>query len=98
MARYQHLPIWVAANRLVRVLELAVRQFPRYHKYTLGSDLRQQAIKVCRLIIRANESRERRALILEQLCLTVEDLKLLIQLAKEIKAFASFKQFQEAAE
>ena len=30
--------------------------------------------------------------------LAAEDLKVLIQLAKEVKAFASFKQFQEAAE
>jgi hypothetical protein len=33
MARYDHLPIW----------KDAVRRFPRYHKYALGSDLRRQA-------------------------------------------------------
>ena len=69
MAQYQHLPIWSAANRLLIVLELAVRGFPRYHKYTLGSDLRRQALQVCRLIIRANAARAQRAAVLEQLVL-----------------------------
>jgi len=46
MARYQHLPIWRDANRLLPVVEQAVRSFPRYHKYTLGSDLRNQAMAI----------------------------------------------------
>jgi len=98
MARYQHLPIWHDANRLLIVIEEAVRQFPRYHKYTLGADLRRQAMNVCRRIIRANSLRQGREQQLEQLVLAVEDLKVLLQLGKEVQAFASFKQFQEAAE
>ena len=34
-------------------LEHAVRQFPRYHKYTLGSELRQTAQRLCRLVAHA---------------------------------------------
>ena len=97
MARYEHLPIWRDAVRLVVLIEEAVRRFPRYHKYALGSDLRRQALGVCRLIIRANNARQRRDQQIERLVLAVEDLKVQIQLAKEVKAFASFSEFEQAA-
>ena len=71
MAQTPHhqLPIWHDAMRLVVVLEEAVRGFPRYHKYTLGSDLRAQARQVCRLILRAYEAREHRMQELDRLAL-----------------------------
>ncbi|MBP6809444.1 MAG: four helix bundle protein [Chromatiaceae bacterium] len=53
MRHLNHLPIWRDANRLLLAIEQAVRVFPRYHKYTLGSELRRQAMQVCRLIMRA---------------------------------------------
>ncbi len=37
--RYRQLPLWRDAQRFLLEVELAVRAFPRYHKYTLGSDL-----------------------------------------------------------
>jgi len=69
MARYAHLPIWKDAIDLAVHLEKAVRRFPRYHhKYSLGSDLRQCARRLCRLVTRANEARaEARAKVLEEL-------------------------------
>jgi hypothetical protein len=98
-ARQAQLPIWRDANRLLLEIEQAVRRFPRYHKYALGTDLRRQAMAVCRCIVRAaaaqGDARER---LLERLVLTVEDLKLSIQLAKELQAFASFAEFARAAE
>lgn len=48
-----HLPIWRDAQRLLVWAEQAVRRFSRYHKYTLGAQLREQALTVCRLVIRA---------------------------------------------
>jgi hypothetical protein len=38
-------------------LEQAVRRFPRYHKYTLGTELRQAAQRLCRLVGRAGSAR-----------------------------------------
>ena len=35
--------LWRDANRLMLVIEEAVRKFPRYHKYAIGTDLRRQA-------------------------------------------------------
>ncbi|MCG5499157.1 hypothetical protein [Ectothiorhodospira variabilis] len=46
-------PIWRDAQRLLVLTEEAVRRFPRYHKYTLGTELRRQAMQVCRLVNRA---------------------------------------------
>ncbi len=40
MARYEHLPIYKKATDLTIYLEKVVRNFSRYHKYILGSDLR----------------------------------------------------------
>ena len=90
--------LWRDATRLLRLIEDAVRRFPRYHKYTLGSDLRHQAMGVCRLILRAWHARDDRARQIERLVLAVDDLKLMVQLGKEIGAFASFSEFQAVAE
>lgn len=43
MARYEHLPIYKTAMDLPVYVEQVVRNFSRYHKYMLGSDLRQQS-------------------------------------------------------
>ncbi len=40
MARFEHLPIYKAALDLTVQLELLVAGFSRYHKYTLGSEMR----------------------------------------------------------
>ena len=54
MARYEHLPIYKTAMDLTVYLDQVVRNFSRYHKYTLGSDLRQQSRELVTVIIRAN--------------------------------------------
>lgn len=93
MARFRHLPIWKTA------LEQAVRRFPRYHKYTLGSELRQTAQLICRLVARANEARDAgRVAVLDELVGAVEEMKTLLTLAQEIKAFGHFNDFAAAAE
>jgi len=92
------LPIWRDALRLTVLLEEAVRGFPRYHKYALGTDLRRGAMRVVRLVGRAYHARGARAPLVGQLVEAVDDLKLLIQLGKELRAFRSFAEFQAAAE
>lgn len=46
------LPIWRDANRLFLDIETAVRAFSRYHKYTVGHELRSLAMRVCRYLAR----------------------------------------------
>jgi hypothetical protein len=94
---HAQLPIWRDANNLLVAIEIAVRRFPRYHKYALGSDLLRQAMEVCRVIVRAARP-EGREQVLEHLVLAVEDLKISVQLAKELEAFASFGEFARIAE
>ncbi len=98
MRHLNHLPIWRDATRLLLAIEQAVRVFPRYHKYTLGTELRRQPMQVCRLIMRAADQRAEQTQWLQQLVTAVDDLKLSVQLAKELEAFRSFTEFQVIAE
>ena len=46
MARYEHLPIFREAYDLSVHIEKIVRNFSRYHKYTLGTDLRNKSLRI----------------------------------------------------
>jgi hypothetical protein len=97
---YRNIPLWRDASRFLVEVEAAVRGFPRYHKYTLGSDLRRQAMALCRLVARAAQAPAgpERARVVEQLVWQVEDVKMSLQLGKELEVFSSFAQFQRLAE
>ena len=97
MARYEHRPIYKKSLDLTVYFEKTVAGFSRYHKYTLGTELRMTSREVLRGIIRANNSRERLAELLK-LREILEDLLLLVRLAKEVKAFQSFDSYRFAAE
>lgn len=96
----QNLPIWRDTQRLLVMMEEAVRRFPRYHKYALGSDMRQQAMLISRTLLHAVNSThpDERIQRVRQLRLATDELKLMVQTAKEIKAFHNFVQFQQLAE
>jgi len=74
-------------------MEKIVKGFEKYHKYTIGVDLREKSKNLLYLINRANLSKEKKETIvnLRDGC---EEMKILIQLCKELKAFKSFKQFE----
>ena len=59
MARYEHLPIYKQAMDVAVHFERVVAGFSRYHKYTLGSELRNASREVVGLIIRANSERDK---------------------------------------
>ncbi len=84
---------------LLLEIEQAVRDFPRYHKYTLGSELRCQAMMICRCLVRAlNADKAERLPYVRRLTEAVDDIKLQIQLGKELHAFRDFRQFQTVSE
>ena len=87
-------PVVKQAERLLVEIELAVRRFPRYHKYAVGADLRAKAMDACRLAHRAWRDRKHQAGWIAQLVWVVDDLKLCLQLGSRIKVFASFAQFE----
>lgn len=96
MAQHEHLPIYKKAMDMAITIENIVKGFSRYHKYTIGSDMRNLSRELVSLIIKANSQRDK----LQTLTLLrdkSEEMKTLIILSKEIRAFRSFKQFQTAA-
>ena len=92
MARYEHLPIYKKAMDLTIYFEKIVRNFSRYHKYTLGSELRQKSRAIVELVIKANSTEERLLLLIE-LREKLDGLKVLLRICKEVKAFNSFNSF-----
>ncbi|MCP4108876.1 MAG: four helix bundle protein [Desulfobacteraceae bacterium] len=95
MARYEHLQIYKAAYDLNVYFEKTVRYFSRYNKYTLGTELRNSAREIVKLIIRANNENDKLQTLLE-LRELLEQLKFTVHLCKEINAFNNFNSFQVA--
>ena len=91
------IPIWRDASQLLLETERAVRHFTRYHKYTLGTEMRQQAMKICQLVSRAWRDKAHTADILPRLVLAVDDLKIQLQLGRELQAFRNFAEFEQLA-
>ena len=52
MALTEHLTIYKSAHDLCLYIEQVVRNFSRYHKYSLGADLRDGAREVLKLVLR----------------------------------------------
>lgn len=95
MARYEHLPIYREAMNFLLFCENAVRHFSRYNKYTHGTDLRNLARTAVRLIIRANNTPQK-VPVLEELRITVEEIKVVLRVLKEVRAFQNFNSFETA--
>jgi len=93
MAQYEHLPIYKASFDLLLHIEKVVAGFSRANKFSIGADLRALARRCLRLIVRANNVRDRLP-VLEELRVSLEELKILIRVCKETRAFANFKSFE----
>ena len=97
MARYEHLPIYRDALELAVHFEKIVAGFSRYHKYTLGTELRNASRKTVKLIIQANNYPDKKPILLA-LRDHLEEFLLLIRLAKETRAFKSFNAYSHVVE
>jgi hypothetical protein len=95
MAQTEHLPIYKSAYDLCLYFEQVVRNLSRYHKYSIGADLRDGARKVLKLVVRANSRRDKEQTLLE-LREDLEELKVLIRLCHDINAFPNFNSFEHA--
>jgi len=98
MARYEHLPIFRASFDLAVHIEKIVKNFSRYHKYTLGTELRNQSRKIVEAIIEANSKKENRRDYLFVLREKLEQLKVLTRLCYESDAFQSTKAYLYVSE
>lgn len=94
MARYDHLAIYKSSFDLAVHVEKLVRHFSRYHKYTLGTELRECSRLALRLIMEANSQRglARRETLL-QLRRELEWFKVAARLCHESGGFASTKAY-----
>ncbi len=92
---YENLPIFHVAMNLAVYIETIVKSFERYHKYTIGVNLRERTQKMLFLISQANMANDRVSKLFElrEMC---EMTKITIQLAQELKAFRNFKQFEQS--
>ncbi|ALO33367.1 hypothetical protein CMT41_00560 [Colwellia sp. MT41] len=95
---YQRLPIWQQANRLLFELEISVKQFSRYHKYSVGLELRQTVLRLCKAIHRAFTRKNSKIKCIQHVVELIDDLKFQLQLTKELKAFKNFAQYEQLAE
>lgn len=87
-------PIAKAAENLLVSIEQAVRRFPRYHRYTAGTDLRAKAKEVSVLVHRAWRDKRRQVEWTRHLIFAIDGLKIELQLCSRLQAFGSFAQFE----
>jgi len=90
---YTNLPIFKQALDLNTYIENAVRNFSRFNKYGIGNELRQKARAVLYGIYKIYFSKNKIESILE-LRDSIEELKIIIYLAKELKSLRDFRQFE----
>lgn len=95
MAQYEHFPIYKAAFDLLVYFEKIVKNFSRYNKYTHGKALREIAREILMLIVRANNTYNKRP-VLEEVRIKTEELKVTVRVCKEVQAFPSFNSFETA--
>lgn len=84
-------PLYRDCRRLLTHTEEVVRRFSRYHKYTVGADLRRQAFAVMRGVHMAVYDRAEQRRHIEALVWCVDDYKLTLQLAIDVGAFVHGK-------
>ena len=80
-------PIYRDCRRLLLHTEEVVRRFSRYHKYTVGTDLRQQAMALMRGVHVAVYDRPNQPRHVQALVWQVDNYKLTLQLAIDVGAF-----------
>jgi hypothetical protein len=96
MARSEHLPIYKKAMEIALYFEQIVRNFSRYNKYTLGAELRNKSREIACHIMKVNSPPDKREG-LRELCGMVDELKVLIRLCGEAKAFYNPNSFMHSS-
>jgi len=90
---YENLPIFKKALELNVYVEQAVQNFSRYNKYAMGAELREKSRAVLYAIYKNYFSKDKISSLL-LLRDSIEELKITIYLAQELKVFRDFKQVE----
>jgi len=89
----ENFSIFRSALELCVYIETIVKGFDKYHKYTIGEDMRNFSKDLLFIINRIGLSKDK-VRVLTKLRDRCEDMKMLLLISKELKAFKSFKQFE----
>jgi hypothetical protein len=84
MARYLHLPIYKKSYDLFQEIFLAVKEFPREYKYTLGEKLQKETIEMVVGIYRAN-SHEDKCPSIENILERIQIVELILRLCRDMR-------------
>jgi len=84
MAQYTHLPIYKTSYDLLYRIMHATKQFPREYKYTLGQELKQEAMGLILHIYRANSYADRASHI-SMLLERVQIVEVLMRLSHDLR-------------
>jgi hypothetical protein len=91
MALYYDLPVYRDTYRLILIIFVCTRDFSREYKYSLGQDMKRDALQLVRSIYRANKSVQKKEH-LEKFMDDFELLKLEIRLCTDMKVMPVKKQ------
>ena len=83
MAQFIHLPVYKKIYDLSLFIHRLTTTLPREHRYTFGARLKDCALELLMLIVRAN-SKKIKITILEQASEKLEELKILVRLGKDL--------------
>lgn len=95
MALYYHLPVYKDTYKIILLIFQYTKEFGKEYKYTLGQDMKRDAMVLVRGIYRANKNTEKQAH-LETLLDDFELLKLQIRLCHDLKLMNSQQMAQLA--
>jgi hypothetical protein len=95
MALYYDLPVYRDTYRLILKIFEVTKDFSKEYKYTVGQDMKRDAMQLVRSIYRANKSTDKKVH-LETFLDEFELLKLEIRLCADLKVL-SFKKQAELA-
>jgi hypothetical protein len=93
---YENLPVYKKSLDLTVHIEKIVKNFDRYHRYAIGTDLRNYSRRILVLIARAN-SKQARIESLEKAIVLLEELRIVIRVCNELGCFKCFRSFEFAS-
>jgi hypothetical protein len=91
MALYYDLPVYRDTYKLILKIFDVSKDFPKEYKYTLGQEMKRDALQLVRSLYRANKSTQKKEL-LERFLDEFELVKLEIRLCVDLKVVSFKKQ------
>ncbi|HPP65034.1 MAG TPA: four helix bundle protein [Candidatus Paceibacterota bacterium] len=91
MATYLHLPVYKASYDLLLEIFQVIKDFNREYKYTLGENIKKEAIEMVTNIYRANSSFNKKPYI-QKSREKIETIRIFFRLARDLKQ-VSLKRF-----